>query len=367
VNTTEATALPHQYIDRRTGKVVTEKLLGDRLVGLLYSTLRECAPALFRLATSRWASGALAAVNFNGPLNRVLRNGPGYAAKLGVDLHECVKPASHCDTPRRIFERQIRYWECRPMDDDPAVVVSPADARALVGTLASSPALPVKEKFFTFDELLGEPGRVWADALRGGYYALFRLTPDKYHYNHLPAAGVVVDYYGVGGQYHSCNPAAVIQELTPHSKNRRFVTILDADVKGGAGVGLVAMVEVVALMIGAVAQRYSEVRYEEPEENLKGVFLGKGCLKSRFLPGSSTVILLFQKGRIVFEADLVANQRRGGVASRFSQGFRELLVETDLAVRSSLARKKRCGGAAAPGGSRWTPIRQTCCFWPRSP
>lgn len=341
MNENEPTALPHQYVHRSTGNVVTEKLLGDRLVGLVYSTLRERAPAFFRLATSRWASGALAAMNFNAPLNRVLRNGPGYAAKLGVDLRECVEPASHYDTPRRIFERQIRYWECRPMDDDPAVVVSPADARVLVGSLSSSPALPVKEKFFTFDELLGEPGRVWAEALRDGDYALFRLTPDKYHYNHVPTAGVVVDYYGVGGQYHSCNPSAVIQELTPHSKNRRFVTILDTDVKGGAGIGLVAMVEVVALMIGSVAQRYSEVRYDEPEENLKGVFLCKGCPKSLFLPGSSTVILLFQKDRILFEPDLLANQRRGGVTSRFSLGFREPLVETDLAVRSPLARRKR--------------------------
>jgi phosphatidylserine decarboxylase len=42
--------------------------------------------------------------------------------------------------------------------------------------------------------------------------------------------------------------------VRPYSKNKRVVTIIDTDVEGGTGIGLVAMIEVVALMIGDIVQ-----------------------------------------------------------------------------------------------------------------
>jgi phosphatidylserine decarboxylase len=193
----------------------------------------------------------------------------------------------------------------------------------------------IKDKFFTFAELLGE--QLWLEAFEEGDFALFRLTPDKYHYNHAPVAGQVVDIYQVDGAFNSCNPNAIVAVATPYSKNRRVVTVIDTDVPGGTGVGLVAMVEVVALMIGDIVQCYSERGYERPQEVVAGMFIEKGQPKSLYRPGSSTDILIFQKGRVQFADDLQENQRRTDVASRFSQGFKQSLVETDIRVRSLLA------------------------------
>jgi phosphatidylserine decarboxylase len=109
------------------------------------------------------------------------------------------------------------------------------------------------------------------------------------------------------------------------------------DVAGGTGVGLVAMVEVVALMIGDIVQAYSRQGYDEPQQIEKGMFLKKGQPKSLYRSRSSTDILLFQQGRIRFAEDLLQNQSRSGIASRFSQGFDTPLVETDIKVRSLLA------------------------------
>ena len=67
------------------------------------------------------------------------------------------------------------------------------------------------------------------------------------------------------------------------------------------------------------------------------MFLKKGQPKSLYRPGSSTDVLIFEPGRIRFAADLVANQQRRDVASRFSHGFGTPLVETEVAVRSLLA------------------------------
>lgn len=65
--------------------------------------------------------------------------------------------------------------------------------------------------------------------------------------------------------------------------------------------------------------------------------LSAGAPKALFRPGSSTVVLLFQPDRIRFARDLVRNQERSEVCSRYSQAFGQTVVETDVAVRSLLA------------------------------
>lgn len=222
------------------------------------------------------------------------------------------------------------------MPEKEHVIVAPADAKALVGSLKQHHQFFIKEKFFAFEELLGPWQKKWLQFFKGGSFAIFRLTLEKYHYNHLPVSGNVVDFYTIDGDYHSCNPAAVVAAVTPYSKNRRTVTIIDTDVPGGTQVGLVAMVEIV--------QAYSIYRYNDPQSVKSGMFVKRGQPKSLFRPGSSVDILFFEPERMVFDADLTANCRRIEIRSRFSIGFRQPLVETDVRVRSSIGKS-----AQAPG------------------
>jgi phosphatidylserine decarboxylase len=124
---------------------------------------------------------------------------------------------------------------------------------------------------------------------------------------------------------------------TPFSKNKRVVTIIDTDVEGGSQAGLVAMIEVVALLIGDIVQCYSQERYDNPQEISPGMFLKKGRPKSLYRPGSSTNVLIFQKGRVLFCRDLIANRGHPEAASLFSKGFGQPLVETEIKVRSPIA------------------------------
>ena len=96
------------------------------------------------------------------------------------------------------------------------------------------------------------------------------------------------------------------------------------------------MIDVTALMVGEVEQCYSQCRYGEPQPIVTGMFLQRGCPKSLYRPGSSTDVLIFQPGRVRFDADLIANLRRSDVGSRFSQGFGKPLVETEVEVRSRI-------------------------------
>lgn len=324
----------HQYIERDSGRVVDETLIADRMIAWLYHRGREDAPLLFRLLTSSRASAILGTVNFDRPIVRKRT----FLAACGIDTSECLEAPARLMTPRQLFERKIRYQTFRPLPREADAVVSPADARILLGSFDETSLLSLKEKFFSFPELLGEDKEQWLQAFRGGDFAVFRLTPDKYHYNHTPVAGRVRDIYQIDGGYHSCNPTAVVSVVTPYSKNRRVVTVIDTDVPGGTGVGLVAMIEVVALMIGDIVQAYSSRAYDAPRAVEPGMFLKKGQPKSLYRPGSSTDVLIFQPGRVGFAADLLANMRRTDVSSRFSRGFGKPLVETDVRVRSLIAR-----------------------------
>nr|WP_320050940.1 phosphatidylserine decarboxylase [uncultured Desulfuromonas sp.] len=331
--------MTHQYIARASGQVHDETLYADRLVRWMYHPLREKGPSLFKALTGPRASSWLGTINYDLDYISRFSGQDAFLKKCGVDLNECLDDPASLTTPRKIFERKIRYWQCRPMADEVETVVSTADARLVVGSLAETDSLFLKDKFFAFDELLGSDKHDWLQRFDQGDFAVLRLTPDKYHYNHVPVSGVIRDIYELHGRYHACNPGAVVAEVTPYSKNRRLVTIIDTDVDGGSRVGLVAMIEVVALMIGDIHSCYSAnpQGYAPIVEQKIGVRLERGQPKSLFRPGSSTDVLLFEPGRIQFCPDLLENQQRQGVNSRFSLGFGRPLVETDVAVRSTIA------------------------------
>jgi phosphatidylserine decarboxylase len=326
----------HQFVDRESGEVKNETLLYDRHIRWMYSSLRESAPWLFKwIASSPAINDWLATINFDKPI----RNAQGVINTLvvdaGVRMGELLEPLPATPTWRDFFGRKIRFWDYRPMSPDPRRITAPCDSRVLFGNMPKHHQLPIKEKFFSLQELLGER-KSWVEKFERADWAIFRLTPEMYHYNHCPVAGVVVAFYEIGGAYHSCNPTACVETVTPYSKNRRFVTIFDTDVPGGTGIGKVAMIEVVALLIGRVRQCYSHSQYRFPTTMYEGLMCKRGAVKSAFEPGSSTVVLLFEANRVEFDSDLVHNQARKDVFSRFSAGFFAPMVETEVQVRSGI-------------------------------
>jgi phosphatidylserine decarboxylase len=326
--------MQHQYIERNTRQVNTEILYGNQAVQFLYSNIREQSPWLFRRLTSARISRFLSYMNYSDILAGRMKDHLNLQSTLNINGEECVDPPEKIDSLRKIFERKIRYWQCRPMPNDPSAIVSPADSRVLFGSFAETSSIFIKGKFFDYEEMIGYNKKTWLTAFQDGDFAIFRLTPEKYHYNHTPVAGKVIDFYPISGSYHACNPNAVVSVVTPYSKNKRVVTIIDTDVEGGSCAGIVAMIEVVALMIGDIVQCYSENEYDNPLSVGTGMFIKKGMPKSLFRPGSSTVVLIFQKDRVRFADDITANMFYQDAESIFSLGFDKSLVETDVKVRS---------------------------------
>ena len=331
----------HQYIVRETGLVRTETLCADSLLAWMYCSVRENAHWLFNALTSSGFSKFLAWMHYDMHTHLTRKQIRNAMRELGINPEEIADDVSGYRSLRDIFERKIRYADFRPMPDSPDAVLSPADARILIGSFSTTSVVFIKEKFFDYAELIGMDRINWLSRFADGDFAVFRLTPDQYHYNHAPVSGLVADYYEISGRHHSCNPGAVVREVTPLSKNRRIITVIDTDTGTGTRIGCVAMVEVVAMMIGDIVQCYSDTAYDDPRGITPGMTLKKGQPKSLFRPGSSTIVLIFEKDRIRFSEDLFRNMFRRNVSSRFSKGFGMPLVETDVRVRSEIGRRPK--------------------------
>ncbi|HVO89004.1 MAG TPA: phosphatidylserine decarboxylase, partial [Casimicrobiaceae bacterium] len=82
------------------------------------------------------------------------------------------------------FTRELKPG-ARPIDTDPAVVVSPCDGIVgACGRVEGTTMLQAKGVPYTLEELLGDARRV--QRYRDGHYITLRLTPSMYHRFHAP-------------------------------------------------------------------------------------------------------------------------------------------------------------------------------------
>lgn len=101
--------ISHQYVEREALSIRTEELYWDRLIHFLYSRVREDSPALFRALTGSRTSKVLSFFTYDALLGKKLSRNESFLRRQGIDLQECVEDSQYYNTPRRIFERQIRY------------------------------------------------------------------------------------------------------------------------------------------------------------------------------------------------------------------------------------------------------------------
>ncbi|MBI5482406.1 MAG: phosphatidylserine decarboxylase [Deltaproteobacteria bacterium] len=255
---------------------------------------------LIRWAPKRTFSTALGAIA-RIPVPRAARSGVygAYARRFGIDLVEMALPLEDYATLDDFFTRTLRDG-ARPVDPDPDVAVSPVDCEVLErGDLEGGRMLQVKGCEFTVGALLADTAR--AVRYIGGVYATLYLSPRDYHRIHAPVAGRVIGCSHVPGELFPVNARAVRDVEGLYACNERLVTFLDGSL------GEVAVVKVAACGVGCVtatydpsvhthAQRPTGSReYDPAPEVRKGDEIGVFHL-------GSTVIVLFQPGRVVLES-----------------------------------------------------------------
>ena len=230
-----------------------------------------------------------------------------FARRYGIDLTECPDLEAYRSFGE-FFARPLRPG-LRPISPGERVVASPVDgAVSETGVADGGRLVQAKGIDYTAAALLGDPKL--AARLEGGAYATLYLSPRDYHRIHFPLGGAVAGWRYVPGRLWPVNAASVRTVPGLFAVNERLVTVLETPV------GCCAVVAVGATIVGSVHAYYdpavprtnrrsAPVRgrdYETPIPVAKGQELGA------FEMGS-TVILLFEKGRVRLDPRLVPGAR----------------------------------------------------------
>lgn len=278
-----------QYISRKTGKRETEKVYKGFFLRLLHPE----TPFFQWLSTfflgwvvqsplfSKWVGKWQ---DFSFTKRKVVP----FIREYGLDPSEFSKQTF--TSFNDFFTRTLKEG-ARPLDLDLKRVVAPADGRYQVFKQAKD--FVVKGQVFDVAFLLQD--EELAKAFQGGPLVLIRLCPSDYHRFHFPFDAVVDRAKEIKGSYFSVSPLATKKRLSIFWENKRMVTRLQNPLFGSS-----AFVEVGATCVGMIHQTYL------PKQKVK-----KGEEKGYFSFGGSSIVLLFEKGKIELDPDLVENSAKG--------------------------------------------------------
>jgi phosphatidylserine decarboxylase len=218
-----------------------------------------------------------------------------FITRYGLDVDEFLKSPFDYKTFNEFFYRALKP-AARPIAPGDNVAVFPADGRHLAfQNVDTSDGFYVKGMKFTLAELLGEAAlpeeqRVLAKKFAGGAILISRLCPVDYHRFHFPVGGTPGEAALINGWLYSVSPVALRHNIRYLIENKRERTIVSSP-----SFGDVAILEVGATNVGSIVQSF-----------VPGRDVAKGDEKGLFAFGGSCVITIVQKGRIVFDPDILA-------------------------------------------------------------
>jgi phosphatidylserine decarboxylase len=274
--------------NRHQGCLEEEKVLGAALLRFAYQS--KCGKILHFGMFGLSLCSRLLGVYANSRFSR--RRISGTIEELGIDLSEVEMPKDGFANFNDFFTRKLKSG-VRILPDQPGLLLSPADCRMLVyPELTGDNCITVKGASFTVAELLGTEDKKLADSFRDGALCICRLCPADYHRFHFPADGEMLKTWRRRGKYHSVHPIALRQKLRIFSENVRQVSLLEL-----RDFGQMAFVEVGAFGVASIQQTFQDTHF------------GRGQEKGFFAFGGSTIVMLFQPGKVRFSDDLLEKSR----------------------------------------------------------
>lgn len=274
---------PIIYFNRHSGQEETELVLGEKAIRNTYGTTwgRLALHLLIKRAFfSKWYG---ARMDTPESAKRI----PAFIEQFGIDQEEALIPEGGYKSFNDFFFRRLKP-EARPLDENPDHAVFPADGRhSGFANASQTEGVFIKGQSFDLPALLG-------DAALGERYAqgtliISRLCPVDYHRFHFPVEGTPGETKTIPGPLASVSPYALRRKLSWLWTNKRTLTLLDSP-----RWGKVALIDVGATCVGSIFQTFTP-----------GQAVQKGDEKGYFAFGGSTVITLFEPGRIRLAQDLL--------------------------------------------------------------
>lgn len=282
------------YIDRKSGQKLKEKVYKERALRFFYgdSALSRLMHAWLLPFVVKW------------PLFSILY---GYLQKRSSSAHhirpfietfdldaaEFLEPLSHFRSFNDFFIRKLKP-EVRPLDPDPSVAIIPADGRYyFYEHIEQCSGFIIKGQKFQLEALLNHSSL--AQEYREGGMVLARLCPSDYHRFHFPCDCLPGPTRLINGWLYSVNPWAIKKNIQIFTQNKRALCELQTPL-----FGRVLYMEIGATNVGSIQETYTTSQWQT-----------KGAEKGYFEFGGSALILLFSKGTIRFDSDLLAATQEG--------------------------------------------------------
>ena len=186
------------------------------------------------------------------------------------------------------FIRELKEG-ARPVDGDPAVLVSPCDAIVgACGPVEGIGLIQAKGFPYTLQDLLCDPALV--DTYRDGRYVTLRLTSSMYHRFHAPHDCRVERVTYISGDTWNVNPIALKRVEQLFCKNERALISTQLD----AGGYEVLLVPVAAVLVASIRLHFLNVlfhlRYTGPNVMHCDARFAKGEEMGWFQHGSTILV-----------------------------------------------------------------------------
>ncbi|PHH50234.1 Phosphatidylserine decarboxylase proenzyme 2 [Ceratocystis fimbriata CBS 114723] len=279
--------------DRLTGQINEEKMsvyvrLGIRL---LYKGLKSSSMERRRIRKLLKKLSVKQGDKYDDPASRDQIE--KFIAFHRLDMSEVLLPLKDFKNFNEFFYRALKPG-ARPCSapDNSKIVVSPADCRSVVfNRIDQATKIWVKGREFSIKRLLGDAYPEDVSRYEGGALGIFRLAPQDYHRFHIPVDGIMGQDKLIAGEYYTVNPMAIRSALDVYGENVRILVPIDSKEHGR-----VMVVCVGAMMVGSTV-----ITRKAGSEVKRGEELGY------FKFGGSTILCLFEPGKVQFDDDLCDN------------------------------------------------------------
>ncbi|KAI1476777.1 phosphatidylserine decarboxylase-domain-containing protein [Daldinia eschscholtzii] len=279
--------------DRLTGQINEEKMsvyvrLGIRL---LYKGLKSKDMENKRIRKLLKSLSIKQGKKYDDPASKAQI--PGFIQFHQLDMSEVLLPVEEFKNFNEFFYRALKPG-ARPCSapDNPHIIVSPADCRSVVfNTIDAATNIWIKGREFSIKRLLGDAYPEDAKRYENGALGIFRLAPQDYHRFHIPVDGILRKPKLIAGEYYTVNPMAIRSALDVYGENVRVLCPIDTELFG----------RVMVICVGAMMVGSTVITRNEGEEVKRAEELGY------FKFGGSTIVTLFEPGKMLFDDDLVDN------------------------------------------------------------
>lgn len=187
------------------------------------------------------------------------------------------------------FFTRKKKQEYLNIDTNKNDLISPADSKLTVYNIKRGNKFKIKDSYYSIYDLLD--GNQISEEYENGKILIFRLEVNDYHrYCYIDDGTKGVNIY-IKGVFHTVRNIA-LKKYNIYKKNAREYTIMNTK-----NFGQVIEIDVGAMIVGRIKNHHQDYKFK------------KGAEKGYFEFNGSTIVLLFKKGTINIDEDILINSK----------------------------------------------------------